>query len=179
VPRRTRSTPDPARDPWDRRSGEPSRAYETFRRFRDLGPLRRLDALVDPAHEITAVTLRTWQARHDWLDRAAAWDDEVHRAADAARIEAIRDMHTRHTEAGRTLQAIALRVLEVYTEPEDVRPADAARLMDLGVRIERDTLLHSVEELQGVAPATTDPWEAISRELDAVPDTALGHAPPA
>jgi hypothetical protein len=46
---------------------------------------------------------------------------------------------------------------------------EAARLLDLGTRLERSTLLVSVEELQGRVSqpldGVDDPWDRIAREL--------------
>lgn len=156
----------PPRQPWDRGRGESARAYAAFRRFRDLGPLRTLEPLLADEN---LTTLRRWARLHDWRDRAGAWDDETHRLEDANRLEAIRTMHDRHQRAGRMAMAKALEALH-GTRPEDIPPYAAARLLDLGARLERDTLTVSVEALQGVAPLIEDPWEAVARELDGMPE---------
>jgi hypothetical protein len=44
-----------------------------------------------------------------------------------------------------------------------------ARLLELGAKLERSTLIVSVEELQGLDVGESDeedPWERIARELD-------------
>jgi hypothetical protein len=160
---------DDARAPWDRRPGESSRAHAAFRQFRDLGPLRSLDVLVDDEHAIHIGTLRQWHKRHDWRDRAGAWDDETHRLDDTRRLEAIRGMHDRHQRAGRMAMAKALAALN-EVRAEEIPPYAAARLLELGARLERDTLVVSVEQLQGLTPAPAeDPWEAVARELEGLP----------
>lgn len=157
---------DEERHPWDRRAGEPARAHVYFRRFRDLGPLRSLDVLVDPDARVFIQTLRKWQRTHDWRDRAQAWDDAVARQEDQARLEAIRGMHDRHQRAGRLAQQKALEAL-LGVPASEIPPYAAARLLELGTRLERDTLTTSVEELQGrTPPAPEDPWEQVARELD-------------
>lgn len=162
-------TDDEPRAPWDRRPKESARAYEAFRRFRDLGPLRTLDMLT--SDELRHQTVREWSRRHDWKDRATAWDDAAHRLDDARRLEEIRGMHDRHQRAGRASMAKALAALSLV-RPEDIPPYAAARLLELGARLERDTLVVSVEELQGLNPVTTeDPWEEIARELDDLPSS--------
>jgi hypothetical protein len=159
------------RDPWDRREKESARAYETFRRFRDLGPLRSLDMLVDEEAGVRRVTLLEWSRRHDWKDRAGAWDDETHRLQDAQRLEAIRTMHHVHQTAGRAILSKALAALG-SVDPREIPPYAAARLLELGARLERDTLVVSVENLQGVQPPPVeDPWETIARELEGTPGT--------
>lgn len=160
---------DAPRDPWDRRPGESPRGYVYFRRYRDLGPLRQIDGLVDRQAGVKRTTLTEWARRHDWKDRAAAWDDHTHRLSDAARLEALRQMHDTHQKAGRAVLAKALAAL-ASVDPADIPPYAAARLLELGARLERDTLVTSVEELQGVtAPPAEDPWDTIARELDSVP----------
>ena len=158
-----------ARSPWDRRADETARAHQAFRTFRDLGPTRTLAQLSDVAH---MRTLQQWAQRHDWRDRAAAWDDEVHRAQDARRLEAIRDMHEIHSRAGRAVLSKALRALD-RVEPADIPPYVAGRLLELGARLERETLTVSVEDMQGVEPgALEDPWEIVARELEHVDEPA-------
>jgi hypothetical protein len=158
---------DEPRDPWDRRPTESPLAYSHFRRFRDLGPLRSLDMLVDERTGLA--TFKKWQARHDWRDRASAWDEAAHRIDDARRLEALRGMHDLHQRAGRAVLNKALQAL-ANVAPEDIPPYAAARMLELGARLERDTLVTSVEELQGVPPAQLeDPWEAVARELEGLP----------
>lgn len=161
------------RQPWDRRDGETDRAYHAFRQFRDMGPLRDLGSVAG-----SHVTVGRWSARWDWSARATAWDDALHMADDARRLEAIRTMHDNHQRAGRAALGKALAALQ-RMEPEDIPPYAVAKLLELGARLERDTLTVSVEELQGVFPAhlpqigapVDDPWERISRELTG-PDSA-------
>lgn len=125
--------------------------------------------LVDANTE--AKTLRRWFKSFDWRDRAAAWDEQTHRLDDARRLEAIRGMHDLHQRAGRAVLNKALQAL-ANVPAEEIPPYAAARMLELGARLERDTLITSVEELQGVPPAQIeDPWEAVARELEGLPST--------
>jgi len=156
------------RSAWDRRDGETGRAYAAFRVFRDAGPLRTL--AVVPG--VRRRTVEDWSSTWDWHARATAWDDATHHLDDQRRLDAIRTMHDTHQRAGRVAMAKALAALQ-QVKPEDIPAYAAARLLELGARLERETLLTSVEELQGVmpehlpgmGPPTDDPWERISREL--------------
>ena len=162
-----RSVSDDAQHPWDRRPGETPLAFETFLRFRDIGPLRSAARFArDDPHGRSS---RRWHHEHDWADRACAWDDELHRISDQQRLEAIRTMHDVHQRAGRLILNKALAAL-ARVQPDEIPPYVAGRLLELGARLERDTLIVSVESLQGIEtrPAE-DPWEIVARELDAIP----------
>lgn len=156
-----------ARNPWDRRPKEPARAFEAFERFCALGPTRHVDdvAKLPKAHALVT----GWAGVFDWVDRAAAWDDEQHRLADAERIEAIRAMHARHVDMARDVVSIAYEALRAVPAA-DLPAAVAVRLFELGTKLERDTLTVSVEELQGIdPPLADDPWAQVARELERLP----------
>ena len=153
-------------EPWERRPDERSRAYEAFRTYRDAGAAR----LVEPVADVAGVSLRCvqrWSAHFAWRERAEAWDDRCHQVEDRERLEAIRTMHANHQRAGRAVMTKALAALQSI--PVDRIPASAAaRLLELGARLERTTLTTSVEELQGLTPegqVVEDPWDVIAREL--------------
>lgn len=153
-------------EPWERAPGERAAQYATFRAFRDLGPSRRLDRVL-PYTSVSYDTIRHWASRHDWWARAEAWDGEQYRIEDRERLEAIRTMHANHQRAGRAAMRKGLEALNEL--PATMVPAGAAaRLLELGARLERQTLIYSVEELQGVADAESerdDPWQRIADEL--------------
>ena len=115
-------------------------------------------------------------ARWEWRERADAWDDACHRVEDQERLEAIRQMHSTHRRAGRAAVAKAIQGL-AKINAEEMSPVHVARLLELGAKLERSTLLTSVEELQGLDEyedeESEDPWDRIARELDpanAIPD---------
>jgi hypothetical protein len=153
-------------DPWERVPGERAVSYAAFRAFRDLGPTRRLDRVL-PFTEASYDTVRHWSSRWAWWRRAEAWDSEQYREEDRERLEAIRVMHQNHQRAGRAAMRKGLEALQEL--PASHVPAGAAaRLLELGARLERQTLIHSVEELQGVEEedaARDDPWQRIADEL--------------
>jgi hypothetical protein len=159
-----------ATQPWDRQPDEPATGYEAFRVFRDLTPSQRtnISAVADQAgmtgQECLALA-SAWQ----WRERAEAWDDVCHRIDDAERLDAIRQMHAVHRRAGRAALSKAVQALNNLS-PEVMTPSQIARLLELGARLERSTLIVSVEELQGLdveeVEDVDDPWERIARELD-------------
>ena len=66
------------RETWRRISGESTKAYEAFRRFRDAGPTRSLAG----ARAIE----RRWSWRWRWAERATEWDTELWRRQDEATL---------------------------------------------------------------------------------------------
>jgi len=132
--------------------------------FRDLGPLRSISALhvdgVPPAR------LARWSTNWSWASRAREWDDQSYREADRARLDALREMHRSHQLAGRLAMGKAIAALQ-RIEASDINAGNAARLLDLGTRLERVTLGVTLAELQGVERGDDleDPWEVITREL--------------
>jgi hypothetical protein len=149
------------RDPWERLPGETPRAYEAFRKYRDLGPLRSLSQLTD----VSRSSAHGWSRSHRWHERAQAWDAETHRVEDQRRLEQIRTMDREHQRVARGLIAAAVRSLQ---DVRDLTPHQAARFVDLGTRLERATLLG--EHFGPLVPAVEEeqelsPLERIAREL--------------
>lgn len=154
--------------PWDRRPDEPANHYAAFRVYRDLPPVQRKWAKVAEKADISERQAKLLGNKWEWRERALEWDDMLHQTEDHERIEAIRQMHAIHRVAGRTAITKAMQALQLV-RPEELTPGTIARLMQLGANLERDTLLVSVEELQGFEPEdeeAEDAWERIARELD-------------
>src|SRR5215467_6689384 len=152
---------------WDRLDGEPAKAHGAFRVYRDLIPTQRNLARVAEQLQYSERNCRLWASKFNWRERAEAWDDACHRVEDRERLEAIRQMHGLHREAGRKAINKAMLALDLL-DPQAMHPSLIARLIEIGARLERSTLIVSVEELQGIdtVEETDDPWERIARELD-------------
>jgi hypothetical protein len=153
---------------WERLPGEPAKAYAAFRVYRDLPPSTRTVESVVGTADVTQKgrQLRYLAVQWDWRERAQAWDDECARVEDGERLEQIRDMHRTHRRAGRAVTLKAMQALQLM-QPEDLPPAAAVRLLEIGTRLERLTLSQSVAELQGLDDvAGEDPWDRVARALD-------------
>jgi hypothetical protein len=162
-------------DVWDHQSNEPPRGYAAFRIYRDLPPIQRNLARVADTANVSERRLRSWAQQWNWRERAEAWDDACHQLEDRERLEAIREMHSVHRKAGRLAIDIALRALGAL-DPHSINPTTIARLMELGAKLERSTLIVSVEELQGIETIeeSDDPWDRIARELDPATNQSNG-----
>ncbi len=153
---------------WERQRHEPTRAHGAFRMYRDLPATQRDIARVAEHVGISVRRAREWAVDWQWRERTAAWDDACHRIEDRERLEAIRAMHAKHRHAGRAAIDKAVAALNLL-DPGEMPATAVARLLELGAKLERSTLIVSVEELQGVeldAGDDEDPWDRIARELD-------------
>ena len=137
---------------WERQHREPTKAHAAFRTYRDTAPAQRS---LDTVAERVGVTLRSvqrWAEAWDWRARADAWDDACHQVEDNERLEAIRAMHAIHRRAGRAAITKAMQAL-ADVDPSAMPVSTIARLLELGAKLERSTLIVSVEELQGIEVA--------------------------
>lgn len=152
-------------DPWERRPKESPQAYQAFRMYRDSGSSRNQAAVVE-GMGVAEQTVKNWSSKHNWRERALAWDDECARVEDRQRLDNIRTMYDQHRRVGRVAIAKALAALQQL--PADHIPAGAAaRLLELGIRVERQTLSTTPEDFLGVRDDTDveDAFAALAREL--------------
>lgn len=153
---------------WERQKGEPTRAYGAFRLFRDMQPAQRSIGAVANQIDLSDRRTHEWAVQWHWKERTTEWDDACHRIEDQERLEAIRSMHAMHRRAGRAAIVKAVQALNLV-DPQHMPIGAIARLLSLGAKLERDTLIVSVEELQGIEEIdedSEDPWERIAAELD-------------
>jgi hypothetical protein len=150
----TRRKPDDGwRDPlWERQPGETDKAFNGFATFRDLGPARSL-ADAGRALGVSKVACEQWSVKWGWVERAGSWDDEAdrnQRERDLIERQEIRaKMLAGHARGGAALHEIGLRALDRFdtSNPESadeararieaLTPLQAARLMEVGARLER------------------------------------------
>lgn len=166
---------------WARQDGESDRAFEAFAAYRDLGPARSAVAVAKTLGKSKALIER-WSSAWGWVERASAWDDEADRLIRerdlAERQEARRLMLAQHARVGQTLVRLGEEALASYdlTNPDTadaarakldaLKPTEAARLMEIGVKIER----HARGE-GGAGMREALAWTA------AFVDLALGYLP--
>lgn len=148
-------------EPWVRLPGETTRAYAAFRQYRDLGAQRTVDAMSN----VSRITAQRWSRTHHWVERAQAWDSEMYRLEDARRLDQIKAMGDAHQAIARTMIAAGLRTLQ---EQPEMTPHQAARMLDIGTRLQRAAL--TGEHLPSPAAPLVDveelsPLERIAREL--------------
>jgi hypothetical protein len=150
----------PGIPPWEHQPGETAEAYERFRAYLDVDPLVRsknrmavvYDILVtrDP-HMCSVAALQNMASLNHWHLRAAAWDKHRRQLAEQAAERAEQEWaetlarrraeaRLKHLEAADELIRKGLHALAVKDEG-DLTGAEARGLVELGYRIERETLL--------------------------------------
>jgi len=134
---------DEGKQAWDRQAGESSKAYAHFCLYRDMGVSRSLRTL----EEVDGCTsgyrqLGRWSSRWRWVERCEAYDDYLEYQRRLQQEEERREMTKRHAKMGMLAQSFAVRKLEkmanrIEQDEEHVSPADVARILDIGVKVER------------------------------------------
>ncbi len=128
--------------PWDRLQAESDRAWEAFRRFRDMG-VNRTVANVRRSMGIAdgTSTCEGWAIRYHWRVRASAWDDHLDKIAQKAYEDEAATMGRRHAQIGMKLQNLGSeRIVEIAETPELKKVITVREAIDLtkaGVEIER------------------------------------------
>lgn len=146
-----RTTPPVHRErkPWERQPGETPKAFAAFACYRDLGVLRTIDQAYRhwmakqhrpvPPDKRAAGNFQNWSAKHQWVLRAQAWDEEQDRLKRAAHMRALESMAERHAAMATKVQAIAIKRLNTLTEEDEkgISPTQAVGMMKDAIRIER------------------------------------------
>ena len=149
----------PGLEPWRHQPGETREAFERFLQYLDVDPLVRSKKNMAVVHELlttrdphmcSVAALQNMASLNHWHTRAAAHDDHKRQQREIAAARAEQDWA--ETIAQRTAE-IRLKHLEAAAEviqkglyalatkdPADINPTDAIRMIDTGVRIERETL---------------------------------------
>lgn len=153
--------PDQSHAIWERQPGETDAAWFVFRLYRDL-PYEKtqtrsklatykwwleLKGKVRQSPVDTAPNYwNLWESKHDWRKRVLAYDEEMDRLRLAERRRAIEEAEDRHAMMARKALAIALKKL-LSIDADLLTPYQAARFLELGVRIERLALGETTENV--------------------------------
>ena len=119
------------RPSWERQPGEGERAYAAFLAYRDLGPMRTLEAtrkslLKRPGY---LKPIERWSARCEWRWRAGAWDDHLQAEREQVAAEEAAKWERRRLQAleegWQTCQALRARLAQRLALPLEPPPAAA------------------------------------------------------
>jgi hypothetical protein len=119
---------------------ETSRQQRAFDLYWGLGPDRTIERLRAALHAVgtgpSQRTLFEWSRRLHWQHRIAQFERDARLAADAARVQALREMAERHTKEALLLQQKGAEWISGLDD-DHVTADGAIRALVEGVRMER------------------------------------------
>ena len=124
-----------APEPWERQPEETAKAFQAFCVYRDMGPERSLNKLVQTLHK-NSTTLGEWSGKYEWVSRCAAWDAEQDRIARQEQIKAIKAMRNRHAGMAKAMIVKAGRALNRIPDDE-IKASDISRMIEVASKLER------------------------------------------
>src|ERR1017187_2409163 len=128
---------------WARQAAESSKAYAHFCLYRDMGQERSLRKLArEDKCRAKVGQLERWSSKWRWVERCQQYDDYTERQLRLQQEKERLEMHKRHAKMGMLAQTLAVRKLEkvvnkIEQNEDTLSPADAARILDIGVKVER------------------------------------------
>ena len=133
-----------ARNAWDRRPTETNRSFAAFRIYLEQGTMRSLTKVGRQLGHTAPVQSGKWSVKHDWVDRAAAWDQHHAQEADLASEEVHTALSVEHAERlRRQLNALELPAAEAMrrfeANPELILEIPSDQLLTLVATAARAT----------------------------------------
>ncbi len=121
---------------------ETARHREAFQIYWEMGRERSLDRLHEELLRThgkpkSVRTVEEWSRKLGWQGRINELERESRRAAEAAFIAEKREANRRHAREAVALQQLGLQAL-AKVDPDDLTPAAATRLVEIGIRLERE-----------------------------------------
>jgi hypothetical protein len=187
APRKTKQPP------YARLPKESEEAYEAFLIYRDMGKERTIEKIIQTLTKSLPV-LKSWSAKHGWVERARVWDNHLQAEKDKLALEdalkwearRLRSLERRY-ERAQELDAQAKKILDLPTVEKiheeryadgriktiilrpmrNVTKGDAAKMFAIADRLER-------ESIQDALPRSLTP----SQEIQGPPRIIKIIAPP-
>ena len=91
---------------WERQPGEPPKAFEAFKLYRDMGYNRSLNKVRIELNHKSRSRIADWSTRYMWQERLAAYQRELDRIEMIAHKEAVKKAAERQAKAGQEMQAL-------------------------------------------------------------------------
>lgn len=130
---------------------ETARQREAFQIYLEMGRDRSLSRLHEELLRTygkpkTVRTVEEWSRKLGWQTRIDQLEREAQLAAQAAFVAEKREANRRHAREAVALQQLGLQAL-AKIDPDDLTPAAATRLVEIGIGIEREARGLDREEL--------------------------------
>lgn len=122
----SKSKPTPK--PWEMQDGEPVVAFRFFAFYRDM-QRRSVNMAAKAFGQKSPRRLEKLSAKHDWVNRARAWDVEIDRRVREAQVGELADMRKRHINLGVGMQTAAVKELQALVAKIE-KASKAALLLD-------------------------------------------------
>ncbi len=121
---------------------ETARHHEAFQIYLEMGRDRSLSRLHEELLRTygkpqTLRTVEEWSSKLGWQARIDQLEREAQVAAQAAFVAERREANRRHAREAVALQQLGLQAL-AKVDLDDLTPAAATRLVEIGIRIERE-----------------------------------------
>ncbi len=145
---------------WEKLLGETSKQFEAFCIYRDMGTERSISEVAKVWSNSGATSrLTEWSRKHQWVERAASYDQYVDELKRYEQEDQIREMASRHARDAQLFQAKVHDRLE-NINPDDLKPNDIIKWYEVAVKIERlsrgvPTENIKQEKIQGVEDVIT------------------------
>lgn len=153
-------------EPWERQPGETPEAWEAFRHYRDGGVTRSLRTVAEQLQKSQALMGR-WSARHSWVLRASAYDNEQDRLWRLElQVQRRKSARRNLAVAQGTMQVVSQAVVQMVQNPGALTPGDVARLMETASKLERLVLGEPTERTS----VTAGPGGADSADVGVLSD---------
>jgi len=161
---------------WERRENETSKAFAAFIAYRDQEPLTRSipQAAKDSGRKPQQFT--RWSIKHDWVERAGAYDDFIDDHRRSKNLDIIDEMADRQAEAAMEMQNIAIESLKRIAEDMEVNPTLRLKEGNIMHYLTQGATLERVArgEPTAISETTTGPievlWKGPSLAGDDAPD---------
>jgi hypothetical protein len=135
--------------PWERQEGESVKAYEAFQCYLNLGETRS-QRLVSEQLSKSRQLISRWSANYQWVERVAAYENDLQRQAHAEAVKKARQMADRHISIAMKMQQKALQALKEM-DPRDIDPKNLVAFIREATKLERENRTEIVKDTN---PAT-------------------------
>lgn len=160
---------------WMQQKGEHSKSFFYFTVYRDLGPARTIEKVIDEVKEIqrrseddsniypipTMSSLVQLSASKGWVERCRAWDEHLDKVARTKQELKVKEMVERHAEDSKSVQEA---VLKVKDDPEFKGLTLTQQAWVL------NTTTHSLVKLAGLERVSRGEPSEMNQEDDDKPD---------
>lgn len=139
--------------PWERQPGESEQAFEAFALYRDAGAERAISQVAQRLSKSRALIAK-WSSRWSWVERAAAYDNDLERQAHREKQKLVADTRKRQLQIAMQLEKKALEALNML-QPEEMSPRDIKEMLRLATDIERKSLIEAEQATDTEQARTT------------------------